>query len=84
VYFTKDGRRWNMVGKEACAIHGDEDIVIAYQKGDLIVYAFDRAKDGFMPILDLSLPGREISEVFVNNKLLVWKYTDGSFEVRNR
>lgn len=84
VYFTKDGHRWDMVGKDACAIHGDEEIVIAYQNGDLIVYEFDRVKDGFMPVLDLSLPGREISEVFVNNKMLVWKYTDGRFEVRNR
>ncbi|MBQ7917008.1 MAG: hypothetical protein IJ315_09540 [Firmicutes bacterium] len=82
VYLSLDGRRWVMIEKDVSAIAADGYYVVtADLKGMIRVYEYETELKYAERRMKINRSNKQISEVFIANKKLALKYTDGTFEM---
>lgn len=83
VYFSTNGRGWQIIGDHASAIAAYGDLVAwADTDGTVFVYCYRKNSLGSDAIL--RFPGRFISEIDISTDLVALKFLDGSFDVVSR
>ena len=83
VWFSTNGRGWQMIGDHSSAIAAVGDLVAwADTDGMVSVYCYRNNSLGCDAVL--RFPGRYISEMDVSSNLIALKFLDGSFDVVNR
>lgn len=80
VYFSSNGRGWQLIGDEATAIAACRNLVAwADRKGNVFVYQHDEHTLACSAVV--KKPGRHIVEMDISEQFAVLKFLDGSFDV---
>ena len=80
VYFSTNGRGWQLIGDNASAISASGDLV-AWADTEGTVYLYQYGKHNLNCVSVRRFPGRYVTELDVSSRLVALKFLDGRFDV---